>query len=104
MIGEHFVEVTGAAAVQGIDDEFRFAFFEDVEFDEFAEALQIGVAKIDHFGFCVFSWRGGFGDRALRGEFGGAGFDVFGDFGERGASIWPEKISGRDIGRDCGWR
>ena len=54
VIGENFVEIACAAAVQGVDDEFRFAFFEDVEFDEFAEALEIVVAKIDHFGFCVF--------------------------------------------------
>ena len=86
VIGENFVEIAGAAAVQGVDDEFRFAFFEDVEFDEFAEALQIGVAKIDDFGLCVFVARR-FGNVALRGEFRGAGFDVFRDFGQRWACV-----------------
>ena len=86
MIGEDFVEIAGAAAVKGVDYEFGFAFLEDVEFDEFAEALEVVVAEIDHLGFCVFVARR-LRDWALRGEFGGAGFDVFGDFWEGGAGV-----------------
>ncbi len=91
MIGENFVEIAGAAAVESIDYEFRFAFFENVEFDEFAEALEVGVAKIDDFGLGVFVARR-LGDVALRGEFCGAGFDVFGDFGQRRSSVGAGKF------------
>ena len=91
MIGEDFVEIAGAAAVKSVDYEFGFAFLEDVEFDEFAEALEVVVAQIDHLGFCAFVARR-LRDWALRGEFGGAGFDVFGDFGECRPCIWPGKF------------
>ena len=72
--------------MKSVDDEFGFAFFEDIEFDEFAEALQVVGAEIDHLGLGVFVARR-LGDWSLRVEFGGAGFDVFGDFWEGGAGV-----------------
>ena len=86
VVGEDLVEVPRSAAVEGIDDEFGFAFFEDVEFDELAEAFQVGVPEIDDFGFGVFVARRS-GDIALGGKLGGAGFDVFGDLGQRGSCV-----------------
>ena len=44
---QHAIEITGAAAMQGIDDKFRFAFAQHVEAHQLFDSLQIIFTKID---------------------------------------------------------
>ena len=83
VISEDAVEIAGAAAVQRVNNEFRLAFAENVEADQFSEPLQIVVAKIDGLGLGAFVVREFAKLAVFLGQFCGARFDVFGDFGQR---------------------
>src|ERR1700676_213996 len=49
VIGENFVEISGAAAVECVEYEFDSGLAEHIEADQFGEALEVGFAEADFF-------------------------------------------------------
>src|SRR5207248_5919625 len=90
VVREDFIEISCSAAVKSIDSKFLFGSGENVKLYDLFEALEIIFAKIGGFGgLGVYFQRryATFGEK-----FCSADFDVFGDFGERGAGIGGRKL------------